>query len=112
MSKERKCRVAEAGNTYNYALSIIKNKGYKIFLVPGLQENNLGDFWAIKDKRDFIASDLLKLLGLISIWETFGDEWHTNPQKPDNDKDTYDKIVSRALPNEIDDLEALSAEEF
>lgn len=105
----RECRIADAMNTYQYALTLIYQKGYKIFLVPDVREEYLGEYWAIKDQRDFIADDPLRLLGLIHIWENFGDEWYENPRFPLlND----DKILSRALPDTIADFEAMSEQDF
>jgi hypothetical protein len=91
----RLCRISDAGNTYNYALTIIKNKGYKIFLVPDAREEFLGDFWAIKDRRDFIAADPLRLLALINIWEELGDEWYTKPTY--KIERLYNQIIEVAL---------------
>lgn len=73
LEKENGYRIADAMNTYNVALNIIKEKGYKIFLYPDEREEFLGDFWAIKGSREFIGSDPLRLLGVISIWENTGD---------------------------------------
>jgi hypothetical protein len=36
------CRIADALNTYNWALTIIKSKGYKIFLYPDRREEYYG----------------------------------------------------------------------
>jgi len=102
------CRITDAGNTYNDALSVIKDKGYKIFLLPDIREEYLGDYWAIKDNRDFIASDPLRLLGLISMWEKFGDNW----LEVENNEDLDDLILSRALPDNESDFEKLTPDEF
>lgn len=47
------CRIADAINTYNTALAVIKSKGFKVFLYPDSREAYLGDFWAIRDKQEF-----------------------------------------------------------
>lgn len=99
---DRKVRIADAMNTYNRALTIIRQKGYGIYLYP---DEHLGDYWAIKDQRDFIASDPLRLLGLISLWEHYGDNWQaTRPEK------IYDEILSIAFPD--DDYASISDEAF
>jgi len=103
------CRIADARNTYNLALKIIKSKGYKIFLYPDEREEYLGDFWAIKGKREFIGSDPLRLLGIISIWENTGDDWRNNNF---SEEDLYDTILSRALPDNVEDFNKLLDEEF
>ncbi|HLM53169.1 MAG TPA: hypothetical protein VK325_06200 [Pseudoxanthomonas sp.] len=71
------CRIADAANTYDWALTIIESKGYKIFLYPDRREGYYGDFWAIKGNREFIGDDPLRLLGVICLWETLGDNWQT-----------------------------------
>lgn len=103
------CRIADAMNTYNLALKIIKSKGYKIFLYPDEREEYLGDFWAIKGEREFIGSDPLRLLGIISIWDNTGDDWRNNNFP---NEDLYDEILSRALPDAVDDFNNLSDEKF
>jgi hypothetical protein len=86
-----KCRLADAGNTYNHAFSIIVEKGYKLFLYPSHGETGF-DIWATKDGRDFIATNPLALLGLIEIWERFGDNWR------DQDvSDYYDVLMEKTF---------------
>ena len=97
-------------NTYKYALTVVRDKGYKIFLLPDTREEFLGDYWAVKGGRDFIASDPLRLLGLIGIWERYGDDWYTGSNQPDSLLN--DKILDRALPDKVSDFEQLSDEEF
>jgi len=105
------CRITDAMNTYNPALAIVKSKGYKLFLLPDEREGYLGDYWAIKENRDFIASDPLRLLGLITLWETFGDDWREQAKQLNN-TDIMDEISTRAFPKDITDIEKLSEEEF
>lgn len=92
----RTFRLADAGNTIDPALSVILAKGYQVYLLPDPHEDSLGDFWAIKEGRDFIASDPLRLLGLIALWEHTGDEWQKRP------RGFYREIVDRAFPSEGD----------
>lgn len=104
-SNERKLRLADAGNTHNYALEIIRSKGYSIYLYPDEREEFYGNLWAIKDKHDFIATNPLSLLGLIALWEHFGDEWRA--QSVPN---IEDEIADITFPE--DDYSALSNEDF
>lgn len=106
---ENECRIADAMNTYNLALKVIKSKGYKIFLYPDEREEYLGDFWAMKGKREFIGGDPLRLLGIISIWENTGDDWQNNNLP---DEDLYDEVLSRALPDNVEDFNNLTPSEF
>ncbi|HEX9061911.1 MAG TPA: hypothetical protein VF941_17160 [Clostridia bacterium] len=97
---ERKFRIADAANTYNPALNLIREKGYKIYLLPSQNEELYGDYWAIKDGSDFIASDPLRLLALINLWEEYGDEWRS--KKYENILDETENI---AFPrNKYEDL--------
>ncbi|MDJ0365566.1 hypothetical protein QMK33_10400 [Hymenobacter sp. H14-R3] len=69
-------------NTYNPALSTIGKLGYAIQLL----ENAEGFDWeASKDGEIFIASDPLRLLGLISL----KDEYHAGSMER-----LYDKILA------------------
>jgi hypothetical protein len=104
------CRIADAANTYNWALTIIKSKGYKIFLYPDSREEYYGDFWAIKGKREFIGSDPLRLLGIIALWETLGDNWQT--QHMLKSEDLYGEINKNAFPDSISEIENLTDTQF
>lgn len=102
----RALRLTDAANTYDRALAVIKSKGYQLFYCPGEDDEEGGDtYWAIKDKRDFIASDPLGLLGLIIMWEHFGDKWqaHAVPR-------LYDELMDVAFPE--GDYANLTDEEF
>jgi hypothetical protein len=98
-------------NTYNAALRIIKSKGYKVFLYPDEREEYLGNYWAIKGECDFIAEDPLRLLGLISIWEAYGNEWNNQKQKAGYEN-VREEILDRAFPDSFADIENLSEEAF
>jgi len=104
---EQGCRIADAANTYNIALRIIKAKGYRIFVLPHANEEDF-DFWAIKGPRQFAGGDPLRLLGLVTIWENTGDDWQSH--MPDND--IYDEVLSRACPDSVEDFNYLSEEDF
>lgn len=109
---ENNCfRIADALNTYNVALNIIKSKGYKIFLYPDEREEYLGSYWAIKGECDFIAEDPLRLLGLISIWEVYGDEWNNQSQK-EGYENVNNAILDRAFPDSLADIEQLRDANF
>jgi hypothetical protein len=71
----RKVRIASAGNTGNHALEVLKAKGYSVVLYPDAREDGLNDYWATKDGRDFTARDPVEVLGLVALWEQFGDDW-------------------------------------
>ena len=104
------CRIADALNTYNWALTIIKSKGYKIFLYPDSREEYYGDYWAIKGNREFIGEDPLRLLGVISLWERLGDNWQTQDKL--KWEDLSREIGKKALPDRETDIENLTDAEF
>lgn len=70
--------IADAPNTYNYAIDKLVNWGYRIFVV-----NDMADFinkfiWIPeKDEKKFSASDPLRLLGLVTIVREYGDSWNS-----------------------------------
>jgi hypothetical protein len=90
-----KFRLADAMNTYNPALLVLRQKGYRVWVDPGDQESEGEDWRAEKDARDFVASDPLRLLGLITMWEHRGDGW----QGSASEADLYDEIRSAAYPD-------------
>lgn len=51
----------------------------------------------------------MRLLGIISIWENTGDAWQINDYP---EEDLYDFILTRAFPDDINDLNKLSSQEF
>ena len=111
---ETGCTIADAMNTYNIALRIIISKGYKIFLIPDKREDYMGDFCVVKGNHKFIGSDPLRVLGLVSIWENTGDDWQNSrfSEQNINEESLYDKILSRAYPDGVEDFKNLSDKEF
>jgi hypothetical protein len=96
-SDVRTFRLADAMNTWNSALVVLRRKGYQLYIYPDEREGYLGDYWAIKDQRDFIAKDPLRLLGLVGIWEYFGDQWeNTLEERIDS------ALMDTAFPEEDD----------
>jgi hypothetical protein len=70
-------RLADGGNTYNPALLTLRSRGFSLELQTYEDHNR----WvARKDGRTFSAADPLALLGLVAVWEHFGDDW--NHQEP------------------------------
>ena len=102
---DRKVRIVSAGNTANHALEALKAKGYSVVVYPIAGEDGLNDYWATRGGRDFIASDPVEVLGLVALWEQFGDDWrdHTVPSH-------HDALLSAAFPE--DDYASLTAEQF
>lgn len=82
-------------NTYDPALFVLRKKGYRVWVEPGGAEGESGGWRAEKDGRDFYASDPLRLLGLIALWEQRGDDWQLSAGDPD----LYDEIRAAAYPD-------------
>jgi hypothetical protein len=101
----RRVRIADAGDTYNYALAAVYDKGYKVFLYPHPCDDEKQSYWAIASGREFKASDPLELLGLIGIWERFGDNWHQ-----EEIPDYLDQLFERTFPD--DDYASLDENSF
>jgi len=64
-------RIGEAGNTRQYALAIVVEKGYKVVLTG--DEGYL--FKASKDDNTVVSANELELLALVLIAESFGEKW-------------------------------------
>ena len=90
---EGRMRLADAMNTYNHALAALEARGYAVYLEPDEREDHLGSFWAIQEQRDFIASDPLRLLGLVAMWELFGNQWHSTATQ-----DIYGRVINASIP--------------
>ncbi len=108
--KEYNFNLVDAMNTYNHSLMLIKHKGYKIFFYPDEREEFFGDFYAINEGKRFIASDPLRLLGLITIWENYGNDWQN--QTKIKYEDLYDEVLTLALPDKLEDIEKLTDKDF
>lgn len=100
-----KVRITSAGNTANHALEALRAKGYTVVLYPSADEDGSNDYWATKDGRDFIASDPVEVLGLVSLWEQFGDAWRDR-LVPSH----HDALLHAAFPD--DDYARLTDEQF
>ncbi|MCE3227591.1 MAG: hypothetical protein K0S32_2142 [Bacteroidetes bacterium] len=116
MAKEKSddgiCRMTDHPNIYNCALTVLKSKGFKLMIWPNPSEENPANctYWAKKGGRNFDAQDPLRLLGMISIWEEYGDDWYHNPKvKTEKIRQLLD---DRAYPDDVSDFEKLSDEEF
>jgi hypothetical protein len=67
-----------AGNTYNPCLLILRDRGYRLWA----EESGERLLWnASKDGHCFAGYSPPELLGIVVLWECFGDEW--NRQRPD-----------------------------
>jgi len=98
-------------NLYNRALTIIKRKGYELFLYPNNSDDlTVGTYFAKKDNRDFNADDPLQLLGMINIWEEQGDDWWNNPNYPS--EKINDALMTESYPDSVADFEALDDEKY
>jgi len=67
---------------HNPALLVLESHGYRLGIHPptydaGEEKNHddIGFWFAVKGNQEFIASDPLSLLGLVSIWESRGNDW-------------------------------------
>lgn len=101
----RKVRIASAGNTVNHALEVLRIKGYSVVLDPDANEDEMNRYWATKDGRDFVAPGPVEVLGLVTLWEQFGDDWRDRAV-PSH----HDALMRAAFPE--DEYASLSEEQF
>jgi len=96
-------RMVDAMNTHNPALITLKEMGYELGIYPPerdedeveVPQTEIGHWWAQKYKHEFVASDPLSLLGIVSIWEHRGDKWIN-----EDDPDVSDRILSEIYGDE------------
>lgn len=104
-------RMSEHINLHDRALTIIKKKGYELFLYPSNEDSlDIGTYFAKKDGRDFNASNPLSLLGMINIWEEQGDDWWDNPKF--QSERISDQLINEVYPDSLDDYHNLDDEQF
>lgn len=101
----RKVRIASSGNTANHALEALRSKGYSVVLYPDASEDGMNSYWATQDGRDFIGSDPVEVLGLVALWEQFGDDWRARTV-PSH----HDALLHAAFPE--DDYASLTETQF
>ena len=98
--------IREAMNTFNPALLLLQEKGYEVELLihyPTEEElcetkDDSGEVvgWRAKSGKCIIsAQNPVSLLGLVMVWEKWGDEWKTAPMP-----DLYMQIYERTFPEE------------
>jgi hypothetical protein len=68
-----------AGNTTNPALLVLQSKGYDLRVEAEGDDPTL--YVATRDGRRFAGYSAAEVLGLVTLWEAYGDGW--NKQEPD-----------------------------
>ena len=95
-STENKVRIVDAPNVDIPALNIVASFGYIVSVDPSEDDESKIGFWvAKKGKLTAVADDPLRLLGLVSILEARGGDWH----RPTEDTDFYSQAVEKAYPD-------------
>jgi len=87
MGVDTRTSIVASGNTYNPSLIALREKGYDVWLECGDEDRSL--WCARRDDHDFLAYSGPELLGLVTLWEHFGDDW--NRQVPD----VYGELIER-----------------
>lgn len=107
-------RMTDHTNLYNKALTMIKRKGFELFLRPDETDEEsftrFGVFFAKKGNRNFNADDPLRLLGMISIWEEHGDDWNRNPKY--KSERIRAELMDEAYPDSPQDYENWGEKRF
>lgn len=105
------CRMTDHSNLYNRALTIVKRKGFEIFLYPIETDNaELGGYIASSGNRTFRADDPLRLLGMIGIWEEQGDDWYHAPRFPS--EKIQGQLMDEAYPDSPEDYKEWPPERY
>lgn len=79
--------ISAAGNTNNPCLLILRDAGYDLWLEP----TERGSLWcASKDGVGFMGHSGAELLGIVTLWERFGENW--NQQEPDVLSELFDAM--------------------
>ncbi len=87
MATQLETSLVASGNTYNASLIVLRQKGYDLWLESG----DAGNLWcAKKGDHRFLAYTGPELLGLVTLWETLGEQW--NQQEPDIFAELVDKM--------------------
>ena len=73
--------LVSAGNSETACLQAVREKGYKVSSVIEESENPTVHFTAKKDNNSFCADTGIELLGLIALWEHYGDNWQQGLDK-------------------------------
>jgi len=72
-----KNKLADAENTYNYAIDKLIQWGYDISIANEMVDFHETFVWiAEKDKKKYFAVDPLRLLGFITIVREYGEDWN------------------------------------
>lgn len=70
--------IVAAGNTYNSCLLILRSKGFRVWAEEGIETL----LWNAEKKGcTLLAYSPPELLGMATLWETYGENW--NQQEPD-----------------------------
>ena len=85
-------KLAEAMNTYNPALLIIKNKGFDIKIRLNENQDEIERWVAQKQNLEIFGFNPLSLLGLINIAEQYGENW-----RQIDTGNLYDEILEQDL---------------
>ncbi len=76
-------RLSDAHNTYNPCLLVIRSKGYGIEHLDDKFEGSDCYYWkANKGNKNYYSNNPISLLGLISVFEEFGENEIINNENP------------------------------
>lgn len=88
-----------AGNAETACLQLMLSKGYTVsctteeVLRPVDQfAPKRNHYVAAKDGETFASGDIVSLLGLITLWENYGNEWQEKGLGNQKSDDVWDKI--------------------
>jgi len=87
--------LGSAGNTENPSLVVLHSKGYELKIEN--VADNFCHYFASRDGRRFVGQSATEVLGLVALWEFFGDDWRKKAQAL---PDMYDSITIDTVPDD------------
>lgn len=95
--------IAEAGNTFYPALVVLRSKGYRLRWRHS-ERTDRDDFWALKDGEEFVASGPEALLGIVTLWETYGRDWQADIREVEFDEtETFTEDANGRITSTVQD---------
>jgi hypothetical protein len=92
-------QLTEAGNTWNPALETLHRRGYRLWVELDDADDEAATVrCAQKDSHRFNAFGPVALLGLVALWEQFGDDWGDRVSSRNWYEDLFSTATSELEP--------------
>lgn len=92
--------ITDAGNTYRYAVYKLVQWGYMVSKVwDSTDFGGVCEWFAEKNGKTYSAKDPLRLLGLVTIIQEYGENWRYS--------DVTQSFLIKPIPGELDNMELM-----